>query len=157
MGKLLLAAICVAVGARVSAGAENPVTWSLAEAPKTVKAGAELKLHLRAEVKPGWHLYALAEPDGGPIPTEISVAGGDALALEPIRAPQPEEKIDPNFNLRVGFYSAKAVFLLALRVDPGAPAGEHTAEVRARYQSCNEKLCLPPRTVSLPFAVMVRK
>src|ERR1017187_10469181 len=38
-------------------------------------------------------------------------------------------------------------FMLPVRVVPGAAPGTHNLVVSASYQSCNNKLCLPPKTM----------
>ena len=44
-----------------------------------------------------------------------------------------------------------------LRIAASAPAGPRTLTVNASYQSCNNKICLPPKTVKVEVPVTVSK
>jgi hypothetical protein len=63
--------------------AQNPTKWSLTpNAPiKDLKSGDRILLTLKADIEPGWHLYALDQPEGGPIPTSIKVTDEKALQI----------------------------------------------------------------------------
>src|SRR5688500_6212619 len=75
MQNLFLKLLFVALVLPVAALAQNPTKWSLELEPKpaVLKAGERILLNLKAEIEPGWHLYALDQPEGGPIATTIVV------------------------------------------------------------------------------------
>ncbi len=52
-------------------------------------------------------------------------------------------------------YTDTAVAHVRLRFPADAPAGELVVELRVRYQSCDERVCYPPRTkvLSVPIPV----
>lgn len=134
----------------------NAVTWTLT-APAPVRAGGAVSLTLTAAIAPGWHLYAMAQPEGGPVSTEVSLpANALATFAKPVVASKPATILDPNFDLRVQLYSEKATFTLPLAVAATAPAGAHPFTVEARYQSCNDVICLPPKTVRVETTLTVR-
>jgi len=137
--------------------AENPVHWSGAAIPqKALRPGTTFTAKLLARIDPGWHLYALEQEEGGPIPTEISLADQSFLTLGTVRASKPIQLFDPNFNKRVGLYIDKAEFNLPLTVAAAAPEGSQHTAIRARYQCCNDTMCLPPRTAAVDLAVTVK-
>ena len=146
-GLLLLAAVSV------SAQEEklNPVTWSL----KVVKpASVEGKLYaeLTAQIENGWHLYALTPMTGGPKPTRISLPREQAFELAgQIEAPDPFVERDPNFDMEVEYYEEQVTFKLPLKRLPGATGDKLLVETR--YQTCTNKLCLPPKLVKLEAEV----
>ena len=134
----------------------NAVTWAL-QAPRPVRAGEVVSLRLTATIAPGWHLYAMAQPEGGPISTEVSLPATPlATFAGPIVASKPATIVDPNFDLRVQLYSESATFTLPLKVVSTAPAGAHPLAVEARFQSCNDVICLPPKTVRVETVLTVR-
>ena len=57
---------------------------------------------VQAVMEPGWHIYALTTPAGGPTPTTIKL-GDTTKAATGLRLYQtkPIVKFDPNFNLNV--------------------------------------------------------
>lgn len=151
--------VCTALTlATLTLAAPDPVAWQIENPPAKVKAGARFDLKLVARIEEGWHLYSMKPADEGPIPTRIWLAEGQPLALAAaIRAPEPEKVQDPSFGMEVELYEGEAEFTLPLRVAATAPQGPLTVVVNVSYQSCNNKICLPPKTVRIEAAVVVGK
>ena len=137
---------------------QNPAKWILEsdEKGRSLKAGESVNVSLKVEVEPGWHLYALDQPAGGPIATTIKIADGQPFEiLSDIRSPKPKTAPDPNFivdgkPLETKYFENSAAFELTLKAK-----GEVTSEsiaVDVRYQLCNDTFCLPPRTKRVSFA-----
>ncbi len=122
----------------------NPVTWSLRLDPPAARPGSKILARLDAKLEAGWHLYSLTTPPGGPNPTTIRLADNPAVARFRVLQPPPKRAFDTNFNLDTETYEGEAAFLIEveLKKDATAAPTELTAEVR--YQSCNDRLCLPP-------------
>ncbi len=141
------------------AAAPDPVAWKLEGAPaKPVKAGARFAVKLVAKIQEGWHLYSLKPMAQGPIPTRIWLPEGQPFQLwAAVQAPEPQTLQDPSFGMEVELYEGEAAFTLPLRAAAAGPAGTHTLAVNASYQTCNNKLCLPPRTVKVEMPVAVGK
>ena len=153
---VIAALIAVLLLAQTAVIPANVVTWTLQQ-PRPVRAGEAVSLTLTATIAPGWHLYAMAQPEGGPISTEVSLpATALATFARPIVASKPATIVDPNFDLRVQLYSESATFTLPLRVAATAPAGAHPFAVEARYQSCNDVICLPPKAVRIETTLTIR-
>jgi len=149
--------VALLLAVAVLPAAENPVAWSFKTMPKKpVKAGENFAFRLVARIEPGWHLYSIDQPPGGPVATEISLATGAPFEMGAVTGPKPHVLFDSNFDMQVGFYAGGAEFYLPVKVAPDASAGRRTLVVAARYQSCNDKLCLPPKTVKLEVPVDVR-
>ena len=155
MRKLLLTA---ALAACLTAAPADPVTWTLNLQPAPVKAGARFTVKLLAVVQEGWHMYSLKPMDEGPIPTRIWMAEGQPFSLSgAVRAPEPRVMQDPSFGMEVELYEGEAVFTLPVKVAPGTAPGAQKLVVSASYQSCNNKLCLPPKTVKVEVPVTIGK
>ena len=137
--------------ALVLAAPPDPVAWKLEGVPaKAVKAGARLSIKLAAQIEDGWHLYSMKEVPDGPIPTRIWLAEGQALQLAgQVKAPPPEVIQDPSFNMEVEEYEHGAEFILPLR----ATGAAEKIAVNVSYQSCNNRLCLPPKTVRVEATI----
>jgi DsbC/DsbD-like thiol-disulfide interchange protein len=156
MKKWMMAA---ALAVCLRAAPADPVAWKVIVPPTAaVKAGARFTLKLTADVQEGWHLYSLKPMAEGPIPTRIWIAEGQPFALAgAIQAPPPQVQQDPSFGIEVELYEGEAVFSLPVRVAAGTPPGAQKLVVSAAYQSCNNKLCLPPKTVKVDVPVTVAK
>jgi hypothetical protein len=74
-----------------------------------------------------------------------------------IQATEPQTLMDPSFNLEVQLYEGEAAFTLPLRLAAGATEGAQRIVVNASYQTCDNKICLPPKTVKLEVPVTVAK
>jgi len=136
---------------------QNPTKWTLESDSKgeDVKSGNTVTVVLKTEVEPGWHLYSLDQPKGGPIATTIKV--GEGLQFEiagKIETPAPKVQPDPNFivdgkPLETKFFVDQASFTIPLKALTDAPADSIAIDVR--FQLCNDTVCLPPRTKRVTF------
>ena len=52
----------------------DPAKWSLELHPAAAAPGSKVVAGLAAKIEPGWHLYSLTTPAGGPIATTIRIA-----------------------------------------------------------------------------------
>lgn len=145
--------------APAAALAQNPSKWRLiSQTPPDQRIGPSQpkRVSLRAEIEPGWNLYAVEQPEGGPIPTSIKIAEGSPFELSgPVRSPKPIVKPDPNFvvngtQLDTMFYQNSAVFELIVKPLQATALSELKVDVR--FQLCNDTFCLPPRTKRVSFA-----
>ena len=154
---LLLGLLVAGIIPRTAAQGENPITWSLATSRDLkVKPGAQFEVVLTATIDEGWHLYSTTQPTGGPTPTRITVPPGQAFTLAAAPAgPEPKREHDPNFGMETEFYESSAAFSLPIQVASTAPGGRQRVEVHVRFQTCNDRLCLPPKTDKLAVEVTV--
>lgn len=158
MRRWLAAAALAGASLMAAAAPADPVAWKFEADPVKVKAGTRFELKLVARIQEGWHLYSMKPVEDGPIPTRIWLAEGQPLQLAAaIRSPEPEKVQDPSFGMEVELYEGEAEFTLPLRLAAAAPPGPLTVVVNASYQSCNNKICLPPKTVKVEAAVTVGK
>ena len=142
-------------GSHAFAAPLQPVHWSVQIAAGThLRPGARFTVTLVAEIEPGWHLYALDEPNGGPQPTEIALAEGDPVGLRSVDQGKPSFVADPVSRQLTAFFTHRAAFTLHLQLPPATVSQASVLHLRIRYQSCNDRACLPPRTdsVNLPLA-----
>jgi DsbC/DsbD-like thiol-disulfide interchange protein len=148
--------ICIVL---LATAAPDPVSWQVRDAPaKPLKAGVPFALKLAARIQDGWHLYSMKPLAEGPIPTRIWLAEGQPFQLAGrIRAAEPETLQDSSFNMEVEIYEGEAEFTLPLRVAAGAPPGTRNLIVNASYQTCNNRICLPPKTVKVEVPVTIAR
>ena len=154
--KKLLWAVLAALS--LSAAPPDPIAWKFQDAPgKPVKAGTRFEVKLVASIQDGWHLYSMKPMADGPIPTRIWVAEGQPVQLAAaIKAAAPQTIQDPSFNMEVELYEGAAEFTLPLKIAATAAVGTQTVMVNASYQTCNNRICLPPKTVKLEFPVTIK-
>ncbi len=141
--------------ATLASAQEDPVKWSAATKAKTVRPGASFDVQVTATMAEGWHLYSLNQPPP-PIATRITVAKGQPFAVGgPIDGPLPQTAFDQSFGIDTEFYADSAAFTLPVKAEANAPGGKTTVKVQAYYQSCNDSLCLPPKTATMEVPIEV--
>ena len=96
------------------------------------------------------------EPAGGPTPLKVTL-GDDALARLS-GSPSggvPEKKYDASFDLETSFYEHALGLRSAVPVNPDSAPGAQIIPVDVRFQTCTDRICLPPSTVRLEVSVTV--
>lgn len=136
-------AVLLFAAALLAHGSENPVAFSLSG--NVPRAGASATVRLNAKIESGWHLYGLTQPDDGPRPTRIWLPEDQPYKLtKPVKAPAGKRKFDENFNMEVEYFEGQAVFQLPIEASGAGPL-----RVSVQYQACNDRMCLPPKTVTV--------
>src|ERR1700680_2723502 len=143
------------VAAGLSGAAEDPVQWTFQFEAKSAAPGSHALGRLVGNVDPGWHVYSLTTPKGGPIPTTASLAENPAVAGFKIYQPKPERKLDPSFGLDTETFADKVVLLLDVEFKKNAPPGPSELTAQFRYQCCNDRECLPPKRKSAAATIMI--
>ncbi|MGA3042164.1 MAG: cytochrome c biogenesis protein CcdA [Bryobacteraceae bacterium] len=136
LGLLLLALPGLAQG-------PHNVQWSLSLDPAAAAPGSKVLAHLEGRIDAGWHVYSMTS--AGAIPTTVKVAANAAVEKVRVFQSPPKEAYDPNFQLDTETYEGSAIFLLELQLKPDAAAGASEISAEVRYQTCNDKVCIPPR------------
>lgn len=130
----------------------SPVHWRLTEIPREpLRPGVEFPAAAQATIAPGWHLYALDEPEDGPLPLEFSTEPGGPVTLVSVGADPPERGPAPGTSTAVNFYRGQPRFRLRLRAGPSLGGRTGQAIINIRFQACNDRMCLPPHTARLTF------
>src|SRR5262249_27121995 len=130
----------------IYAAAPDPVQWSATATPPEVKPGGKVLVALIGTVQPGWHLYSMTTPSGGPNPTTIKVDSKAEIAAVHVFQGKPERHKDPSFNLETETFETEAKFLIEFETSKAASVDSTTVRVQVRYQACQDRLCLAPKT-----------
>lgn len=154
---LFFPALAALACSRAPQGVQTPVRWT-ATAPAVAAApGGTASVGVRAAIDNGWHIYAIDQDPGGPVPTRITLGDGQpftlASAVSTITPPHTE--MDESFHINVRMHDRDAGFTVPIKVDSSARPGGDTVHVNARYQVCNASLCLPPQTARLTVPVRI--
>ncbi len=135
--------------------AQDPVHWKLESTTPKAGPGSTISLQLTATLDPGWHVYSLTTPKGGPIPTTATIAENPVIESTKFYQPKPERKFDPSFGIDVETFAKEVVFYIETKLKKDAPVGAAEIVAQVRYQTCDEKQCLPPKkkTASLTLEI----
>lgn len=140
--------------ARSQAPAAAPpetVQWHVTVAPATTaRAGQRTAIELTGQILAGWHVYGLKQHADGP--TELRFKVDDNQVAQQLGAPTGTatiRRVDPGFGFEIQYYTDSLKLSLPIAVKPHAAAGKQQIPVSVRFQSCSERICLPPATVHL--------
>ena len=122
----------------VSAQVENPTRWSFSQ--KSL-GNNEYELVFKAEIEPGWHVYSMYTPDGGPMATTLTFeeAGKGVELLGKATENEPKKEHDDVFGVDVWSFENEYIITQKLKVtDPAVAAIKGTLE----FQVCREGQCV---------------
>lgn len=150
----LLAILTTAFGTRLSA--QEAAKWSARPVSATVQAGGTVEVKVTADVNDNWHIYSVTPMEEGPVPTEIEFAADAPLVRAgKIRQPKPIVKFDEAFGINTEYFDDDVTFTLTAKVKKDAKPGKQKAVVEVTFMACNDRMCLPPKTVELPFDITI--
>jgi DsbC/DsbD-like thiol-disulfide interchange protein len=157
IASVLLLGLCAAqspVFAQDQAAADT-VTWSIT-APAEAAPGSKQTVALQGTVQEGWHVYALKQLPDGPTPLRVALETNPvAAAAGAPTASKPITIHDPSFDLKTRYYTQPFTVSLPVRVDAHAKAGAQAIPVSVTFQTCNGRICQPPKTVHLSATLTV--
>ena len=147
MRKLLLALVCILTVA-VAQAQLNPVSWKFSSKKISDKV---YEIHMTAVISSGWHLYSQTQPeDAIAIPTKFSFGKNPLVKVDGKTAESGKlEKFhDASVDISAYQYSKTVTFVQKVTLKAAAKTNISGS---VTYQACNDKECLPPKTV--PFKV----
>ncbi len=129
-----------------------PVRWTIVPPRARITTSPDTVV-IQASIEPGWHVYSLTQPAGGPVATRVSLSPGQPfeLAGTPVSAPAPHVAYDDAFRMNVQLYEARVRFLVPVRASRAVMPAD-SVRVNVRYQICNASLCYPAQTAKLAAA-----
>ena len=128
----------------------NPVTWTFT----ATKIGDKTyEVHMKATLQNGWHLYSQIQPENAfANPTTFTFNKNPLLKLDgKIREVGKMEKFhEAKLDLSANQYSNTVDFVQVVKVKVNAKT---TLTGSVEYQTCDDKKCLPTRTVTFSAAI----
>jgi thiol:disulfide interchange protein len=141
--------------ATLASAAEDPVQWTLTFVSKAAAPGSHVLAKFTGTIQPGWHVYSMTTPPGGPNPTTAGIADNPAVAGFKIYQLKPERKLDPNFGIDTETFAGQYVLLYDIELKKNAAAGQADITANVRYQCCNDTICLPPKKKSAAASITI--
>ena len=119
------------------------------------KRGGAFNAKLSAELRPGFHVNSNTPADEYLIPLRLTWSGSP-LKVDQVIYPKPQlEKYEFSPKPVSGF-SGSFEILTKFSVPPEAPPGLTTIPGKLRYQACNNKECLAPKTLEVQLPVNIQ-
>lgn len=128
----------------------SPVSWSF----NTVKTGDKMyEIKMVATIQDKWHLYSQNQPtDAVIMPTTFKFNANPLFSLDgKIKEVGKLEKFtDKSLGISANQYSNTVAFVQKIKLKAKAKT-KLTGTVE--YQTCDDKKCLPPKTVNISVEI----
>ena len=128
----------------------NPVSWSFSS--KKVSENV-YEIQMTATIQQGWHLYSQSQPkDAIAQPTSFVFNKNPLLEFNGNvkEVGKLEKFVDRELEVSANQYSNKVVFVQKVKLKGKAKTN---VTGKLTYQTCDDKKCLPPKTVNLSIAL----
>jgi len=150
MKRILLSLIAVFTVAAASAQIANPVSWNFSS--KKISENI-YEVQLMATMQNGWHLYSQSQPkDAIAIPTAITFNKNPLVELDgKVKEVGRLEKFtDKELGISANQYSKQVVFTQKIKLKGKAKTA---VTGKVEFQTCDDKKCLPPKTVTFSIGI----
>jgi len=148
--KKILVLISVIVLSLASKAQLNPVSWSFSA--KKI-ADKTYEIQMKATIQNTWHLYSQNQPaDAIAIPTTFSISPNPLFKADgKIKEIGKLEKYsDASLGVSANQYSNTVTFVQKIKLKANVKT---TFNGSVEYQTCDDKKCLPPKTVKFSVAI----
>jgi thiol:disulfide interchange protein DsbD len=150
MKKFALLLITVFIISALHAQIQDPVKWNYSAVKKSAK---EYIVTINATLPGEWHIYSISTPPDGPVPTSINFKKNPLVTLDGDVKENGKLKTDHDaiFGVDVKYYADKVEFTQDVKLKS---AVKTNLSGTIKYMVCNDKMCLPPKTI--PFNVQLQ-
>lgn len=117
--------------------------------------GKQLQVAFLINIIPGWHIYAKELSDEFLIPSELTIEENDHIKILKMYYP---ESISGKFDysdVMLQIYEGEVIFGALIKASDGIAQKEHILKAQLLYQACDDRSCLPPKTIDLEISFKV--
>ena len=154
MLRLLLAASSLGF-VSINAIAQTNVLLMPKPEPVAAKAGTTVEVKLPLQLREGYHMNTNMPPDPYLIPLRLTWDSGSISAE--VVYPKPELHKVEFSAAPLPVFSGKFELVTRFKVPASVQPGLVNIPGKLRYQACNDRMCLPPKTVELTLPVSVSR
>lgn len=133
----------------LNAQLQDPVKWNYSA---TKKSDKEYTITISATLAPDWHIYSMHTPNGGPVATTFNFKRNPLVSIDGRTTENGTLNTmhDEIFGVDVKYFSQTVTFAQSVKLK--SPVKTNLSGT-IKYMVCNDKMCLPPKTV--PFNVQL--
>ncbi len=111
------------------------------------------RLYVSVDVAPGWHIYSLTQPPGGPVASKVKLDASTQFKLlgEFETSPAAHLGLEPEAfgDLMIETHEGRVVWQASIQFAEGVRPEDVTIAGRVVVQACNARGCMPP--TNYPF------
>ena len=120
------------------------------------KPGSTIEVKLALQLRQGYHVNSDKPPDPYLIPLRLTWDSGPFTSTEVVY-PKPDLHKVEFSAAPLPVYSGKFELTTRLKIAANAQPGLVNVPGKLRYQACDDRMCLPPRTVDLTLPVSISR
>jgi thiol:disulfide interchange protein DsbD len=113
-----------------------------------------VSVKMNAELREGYHVNSNKPNEEYLIPIKLTWAAAP-LQVEEVVYPAAQI-VKSEFSDKLSVYSGKFELITKMKVPANAAAGPVLATGKLRYQACNDRMCLPAKTVEVPLTIYIQ-
>jgi thioredoxin:protein disulfide reductase len=152
---LLAAALWSPLRAQTSLNSLSAVVNVNAPEKLVAKRDQVLVADFVIQVKNGYHVNSNAPADEFLIPLRFSW-NEDVVKVHEIVYPRPQMQKFPFSEKPMSVYEGDVKAQAKFKIPSSAPRGLTHLTGKLRYQACNDRMCLPPRTLEVKVPLEIR-
>ena len=138
-----------------SAAAQTPVLNIVPPARLTIKRAEPVTANLQLQLRQGYHVNSNKPSDEYMIPLKLTWDAGPLEAREVI-FPKPHFEKSEFAEKPLSVFTGEFEIATKLAAKPNAPSGLGILNGKLRYQACNDKMCLPPKTLEVKLTYEIK-
>ena len=124
--------------------------------PVAAKVGTTIEVKLPLQLRESYHVNSDKPPDPYLIPLRLRWDSGPITVAEVVY-PKPENRKVDFFAGLLPVFSGHFELLTRFKEPASVPPGLVNVTGKLRYQACNDRMCLPPKTIDVTVPVSVSR
>jgi len=120
-----------------------------------IHPGKTVKVAFFIEIHPDWHINAHELTDEFLIPSDLTFEENENLEVLKYYYPEPKLGKFDYSDSELQIYEDEAIFGALIKVSDKLALGQHKLKAKLRYQACNHRSCLPPKTLNFELELGV--
>ncbi|MCC7421222.1 MAG: hypothetical protein IT428_13140 [Planctomycetaceae bacterium] len=134
---------------------DEKITIKAFMANDRLPAGGQCRVAMLVTIQEGWHINTNPANPKENIPTEFKVKSKLGTVLKGVQYPKGVEFVNTMSNQKESVYQKQVLLYGTLHIPKEAAGSTEELDLEVKYQPCNDKICLPPRTVKITGKVAV--
>lgn len=122
----------------------------------TVPREGEVRVVLKAAIRPGYHANSDKPTEDYLIPLRLSWDPQAPLQVIEVVYPKPKLEKFEFTEKPISVLDGEFEIVTRFRRAPNAMPGPAFLSGRLRYQACNDRMCFPPKTVDLRVPLLIQ-
>jgi DsbC/DsbD-like thiol-disulfide interchange protein len=139
------------------AQAQSAPVLTVQDPPKLVVKRAESPdFALRVSIRPGYHANSNTPSEEYLIPMKLTWDAAGPLQAGGVTYPKPKQEKFSFSETPLSIFDGDFEIVTKFQRPANPPPGPGFITGKLRYQACNDKMCLPPKTVEIKLPVLLQ-